>query len=174
MIFIFEYQNRNFYDLLISYGDVLNLLEQSKLLIVVAIIVGVSAMVISVAYIGGGNVRHVEIFLPEKIKQTVAFEDVDGKVRLVGISGTGEANNPTLVTRVSFEYVLTVLNHGDKHHRLYIEGLDVQTDLLEPGEEDTITITPLKEGTYNYYDKRERLELLGQIKTVYVSPDEKF
>ena len=144
------------------------------MLIVVAIIVGVSAMAISIAYIGGGNVRHVQIFLPEQVKQTVAFKEVDDQVRLVGISGTGETNNPTLVTRVSFEYVLTVINQGDKHHRLYIEGLNVQTDLLEPGQNDTITITPLEEGMYNYYDKRERLELLGQIKAVYVSPDEKF
>ena len=144
------------------------------MMIVVAIIVGVSVMAISIAYIGGGNVRHVEIFLPEKVKQTVAFEDVGNQVRLVGISGTGEANNPTLVTRVSFEYVLTVINQGDKHHRLYIEGLEIQTDLLEPGQSDTITVIPTEEGTYNYYDKRERLEFLGQIKAVYVSPDEKF
>lgn len=150
-------------------------MEQSKSLVVVAIVVGLTAMAVGIGYIGGGNVRHVEIFLPEQVKQTVAFEDdVDGKVQLVGLSGTGEANNPTLVTRVSFEYVLTVVNQGDIHHRLYIEGLDIQTELLEPGQSDTITITPTKEGTYNYYDKREKLELLGQIKAVTVSPDENF
>ena len=131
-------------------------------------------MAISIAYIGGGNIRHVEIFLPEQVKQTVAFQDTDNQVRLVGILGTGEANNPTLVTRVSFEYVLTVINQGDKHHRLYIEGLDIQTDLLAPGQSDTITIIPTEERTYNYYDKKDQLELLGQIKAVYVSPDEKF
>ena len=93
---------------------------------------------------------------------------------MVGLSGIGESGNPTLITRVSFEYVLTVVNQGDKNHRLFIEGLNVQTDLLEPGQSDTITIIPLEEGIYNYYDKRDRLELLGQIKTVIVSPDEKF
>lgn len=150
-------------------------MEQSKALIVVAIVVGVAVMAIGIGYIGGGNVRHVEIFLPEQVKQTVAFEeDRDGKVQLIGLSGISEANNPTLVTRVSFEYVLTVENQGDTHHRLYIEGLDVQTDLLEPGQSDTITIIPTDEGTYNYYDKREQLELLGQIKAVIVSPDENF
>ena len=144
------------------------------MIIVVAIIVGISVMASSIAFIGGGNIRHVEIFLPEQVKQTVAFQDAGNQVRLVGISGTGEANNPTLVTRVSFEYVLTVINQGDKHHRLYIEGLDIQTDLLAPGQSDTITIIPTEERTYNYYDKKDRLELLGQIKAVYVSPDERF
>ncbi|WP_316505190.1 hypothetical protein [Nitrosopumilus sp.] len=148
--------------------------NQDRMLIVSALVVGVVVFGILITFIGQGEVRHVEIFLTEQVKQKVAFQDIDGKAALVGISGTGEANNPTLVTRVSFEYVLTVVNQGDKHHRLYIDGIDIQTDLLAPGDEDTITIIPSKEGTYNYYDKRERSELLGQIKAVVVSPDEKF
>ena len=110
------------------------------------------------------NVRHVEnLFFQKQVKQTVAFEDINGQVRLVGVSGTGESNNPTLVTRVSFEYVLTVVNQGETHHRLYVDGVNVQTDLLAPGEKDTITIIPTEEGTYklfmtkgihlNYWDK---------------------
>ena len=144
------------------------------MLIVSALVVGVVVFGILITFIGQGEVRRVEIFLTEQVKQTVAFQDVDDKVMLVGVSGTGEANNPTLVTRVSFEYVLTVVNQGDQHHRLYVDEMNVQTDLLAPGEEDTITIIPSKEGTYNYYDKRENSELLGQIKAVIVSPDEKF
>lgn len=150
------------------------LVNQDKMLIVSALVVGVAVFGILITFIGQGEVRHVEIFLTEQVKQTVAFQDVDDKVMLVGVSGTGEANNPTLVTRVSFEYVLTVVNQGDQHHRLYVDEMNVQTDLLAPGEEDTITIIPSKEGTYNYYDKRENSELLGQIKAVIVSPDEKF
>ncbi len=150
------------------------LVNQDKMVIVSALVVGVIVFGILIVFIGQGEIRHVEIFLTEQVKQTVAFQDIDGKVTLIGISGTGEASNPTLVTRVSFEYVLTVVNQGNKHHRLYIDGLNVQTDLLTPGEEDTITIIPSKEGIYNYYDKRDTLELLGQIKAVIVSPDEKF
>lgn len=150
------------------------MVNQDRMLIGAALVAGVVTFGILVVFIGQGEVRHVEIFLTEQVKQAVAFQDVDDKVTLVGVSGTGEANNPTLVTRVSFEYVLTVVNHGDKHHRLFIDGMNIQTDLLAPGEEDTITITPSKEGTYNYYDKRDKLELLGQLKAVIVSPDEKF
>ena len=94
------------------------LVNQDKMLIVSILVVGVVAFGILVVFIGQGEVRHVEIFLTEQVKQKVAFQDIDDKVTLVGISGTGEANNPTLVTRVSFEYVLTVINQGDKHHRL--------------------------------------------------------
>ena len=150
------------------------LVNQDKMLIVSALVVGVVTLGILITFIGQGEVRHVEIFLKEQVKQTVAFQDIDGNVVITGISGTGEDSNPTLITRVSFEYVLTVINQGDKHHRLFVDGINVQTDLLAPGEEDTITIIPSKEGIYNYYDKREKLEVLGQIKAVIVSPDEKF
>ena len=147
---------------------------KDKKIIIIAIISGIIALVVIVGFIGQGNVRHVEIFYPEKVEQTIAFRDIDGEVQIVGIKGIGEDNNPTLIMRTSFAYILTVINQGDKHHRLYIEGLDIQTDLLEPGQNDTITILPKDEGTYNYYDLRERLNLLGQIKAVQVVPSDGF
>jgi hypothetical protein len=145
----------------------------NKIILVVIVIGAIASFGVMMGMIGQGQVRHAQIYLPERVLQTVAFQDIDGGVNLVGISGVSETENPTLVTRVTFEYVLTVINQGDKHHRLYIDGLNIQTDLLLPGEQDTITIKPMKKGTYNYYDKRERLELLGQIKVVAVTPDEK-
>ncbi len=131
-------------------------------------------MAIGIAYIGGGNVRHVEIFWQERVEQTVAFEDVNGKVQLQGILGVDGEPNPHLVTRTSFAYVLTVINNGDKNHRLYIEGLDVQTDLLEVGQQETLTIYPDKEGVYKYFDKRENLEHLGFVEVVTVVPSDGF
>ena len=143
-------------------------------IIIIAIISGIVSLVVIIGFIGQGNVRHVEIFYPEKVEQTIAFRDVNGEVQIVGIKGISEDNNPTLIMRTSFAYILTVINQGDKHHRLYIEGLNVQTDLLEPGQNDTITILPQEEGTYNYFDLRERLKLLGQIKAVQVVPSDGF
>ena len=148
-------------------------MNSDKKFIVIALVGGFATLVILIGFIGQGNVRHVEIFLPEQVQQTVAFKDVDGKVKLVGISGVG-GDNPTLIMRTSFAYVLTVVNEGDKHHRLYIDGLNVQTDLLLPGEKDVITVYPTEEGTYNYYDKRQTLKLLGQIKAVSVIPGDEF
>jgi len=149
-------------------------LHSDKKFIVFALVGGLAALVILFGFIGQGNIRHVQIFFPEQVQQTVAFKDVNGEVRLVGISGIGGDNNPTLIMRTSFAYVLTVVNDGDKHHRLYIDGLEVQTDLLKPGEKDTITVYPTEEGTYNYYDKRQDLKLLGQIKAVTVVPGDEF
>ncbi len=148
--------------------------SKDKTIIIVALISGIIALIVIVGFIGQGNIRHVAIFYPEKVEQTIAFQDVNGEVKVVGIKGIGEDNNPTLIMRTSFAYILTVVNQGDKHHRLYIEGLNVQTDLLEPGQNDTITVLPTEEGTYNYYDKRERLKLLGQIKAVQVVPSDGF
>lgn len=147
---------------------------QDRRLIIIAIIAGVVGLASMVGFIGQGNVRHVEIFWQEKVEQTVAFEDIDGKVQLIGISGIKGEINPHLISRTSFAYILTVINNGDKHHRLYIEGLEIQSDLLEPGQQDTITIYPTEEGIYKYFDKRERLEHLGFIEIRTVVPSDEF
>ena len=149
-------------------------MHSDKKFIVFALVGGLATLVILFGFIGQGNIRHVQIFFPEQVQQTVAFKDVNGEVRLVGISGIGGDNNPTLIMRTSFAYVLTVVNDGEQHHRLYIDGLEVQTDLLKPGEKDTITVYPTEEGTYNYYDKRQDLKLLGQLKAVTVVPGDEF
>ncbi len=145
-----------------------------KKFLIVALVVGVVALGIMIGVIGQGNVREVPLFWAEKVEQTVAFQEIDGKVMLVGKVGILEDNNPTLIMRTSFAYILTVVNEGTTQHRLYIDGLEVQTDLLNPGENDTITILPTEEGVYNYYDKRERKEMLGQLKSVTVIPSDEF
>lgn len=145
-----------------------------KQFIIILIIVGVGSLGIIIGVVGQGNVRHVQIFYPEKIEQTVAFHDVEGEVRLVGILGVDGKENPTLIMRTSFAYILTVINDGNTEHRLYIDGLEIQTDLLNPGEKETITIFPKEEGVYNYYDKRQTPKLLGQLRAVSVVPSDEF
>ncbi|MCA9827221.1 MAG: hypothetical protein KC444_02355 [Nitrosopumilus sp.] len=149
------------------------MISKDKALIIITIVIGVVALTGMIGFIGQGNVRHVSIFWQERVEQTVAFEDMDGKVQLKGVSGVGGEPNPYLITRTSFAYLLTVINNGDKHHRLYIEGLEVQTDLLEPGQQETLVIYPDKEGIYKYFDKREGLEYLGslEVKTVVASDE---
>ena len=149
------------------------MLSKDKALIIIAILVGLVSLAAMIGFIGQGNVRHVSIFWQERVEQTVAFEDVNGKVQLQGISGIAGEPNPYLITRTSFAYLLTVVNNGDTNHRLYIEGLNVQTDLLEPGQQETLTIYPDKEGVYKYFDKRENFEHLGflEVKTVVASDE---
>ena len=149
-------------------------MNNDKLIIGVGLASGMIALVVMIGFIGQGNVREVPLFYPEKVEQTVSFEEIDGNVQIVGISGVKGDPNPTLLSRTSFAYVLNVINNGTTFHRLYIDGLNVQTDLLAPGENDTITVFPTEEGVYNYYDKRERLKLLGQIKIVTVVPSDEF
>lgn len=142
--------------------------------IAIGIIAGVVGMASIIGFVGQGNVRHVQIFWQEKVEQTVEFKDIDGNVQLLGLSGIKGEPNPHLISRTNFAYILTVVNNGDKHHRLYIEGLEIQTDLLEPGQQETITIYPTKEGIYKYYDKREGLKYLGDLEIVTVVPGDEF
>lgn len=148
--------------------------SKDKALISIAILVGVVAFATMIGLIGQGNVRHVSIFWQERVEQTVAFEEVGDKVQLHGLKGNSGESNPYLITRTSFAYLLTVINNGDTNHRLYIEGLDVQTDLLEPGEQETLIFYPDKEGVYKYYDKRENLEHLGFLEVITVVHSDEF
>ena len=148
--------------------------SNDKILVIAAIIGGMIALAIIVGFIGQGNVRHVQIFWQEKVEHTVIFEDIDGKTQIRGIKGVAGEVNPTLLSRTSFAYVLTVINNGTTNHRLYIDGFNVQTDLLEPGQQDIITIYPDKEGEYAYYDKRQELTQLGKIKIVTVVASDEF
>lgn len=142
--------------------------------VAIVIIIGMAVFAILIVFIGGGNVRHVQIYLPEQIKQTIAFEE-NGEVYIDGISGTKDSYNPTLITRTgNYAYVLTVVNHGKLPHMLYIDGFDVQTKLLQFGENDTITIIPKKPGIYHYYDRADKMHLLGELKVVQVVPEDSF
>lgn len=127
-----------------------------------------------IGYVGHGNVRQVPIYWKEKVEQTVSFEDVNGTVQLKGISGVDGEPNPTLVTRTNFAYVLHVSNDGNKDHRLYIEGLEIQTDLIEPMKQFTLNIHPTKEGIYKYYDKSDKMIFLGYLEVHTVVPSDEF
>ena len=151
-----------------------SLKSNDKVLVICAIIGGIIALSITIGFVGQGNVRQVAIFWPEKVEQTVVFEEIDGIVQINAIKGVQGEKNPTLYSRTNFAYILTVINNGTTLHRLYIDGFNVQTDLLEPGQEDTITIYPQEEGEFTYYDKREYKTPLGKIKIVSVVPSDNF
>ena len=150
------------------------MVSRERKFILIAIIAGLVGLASMIGFIGQGNIRHVDIFWQEKVEQTVAFEEVNGKVQITGITGVAGEPNPHLISRTSFAYVLTVINNGDKHHRLYIEGLEIQTDLLEPGQREIITIYPTEEGIYKYYDKREKMNHLGYLEIRTVVPSDEF
>ena len=148
--------------------------SNDKMLIIVAIIGGMLTLAVIIGYVGQGNTRHVTIFWKEKVEQTVIFEDIEGITQIRAIKGVGGEPNPTLLSRTSFAYILTVINNGTTNHRLYIDGFNVQTDLLNPGEQDTITIIPDREGEFTYYDKRQDIVPLGKIRIVSVVDSDEF
>lgn len=148
-------------------------MRNDKRFLAVLLIGGFAAFGALVVLTGQGELRQTSLYYPETVRQSVAFEEIDGDVVLRGTSGVSGIN-PDLITRTGFIYVLEVTNNGDRHHRLYIEGLNVQTDLLVPGQNDNITISPTEEGVYAYYDKRERLHELGRLEVRTVVPSDEF
>ncbi len=130
----------------------------------------IAAFAILLVVVSGGGVRHVEIFLPEKTENTLAFRQVDGEVALVGIKGIAQVN-PTMIMRTGdYSLELTVINEDSVPHMLYIDGVGLSTKVLQPGETDVISFQSPGEATYNYYDYLDdSREPLGQIRAIKVT-----
>jgi hypothetical protein len=138
-------------------------------LILLALVGGMAAFAILLVFISGGLVRHVDIFLPEKAYATVAFQRIDGEVKLVGTGGIAGVNPTILMRTRDFAMELTVVNEDSERHALYIDGLSISTKFLNPGESDVLTIYSEGEATYDYYDYGAQDEPLGQLRAVKVT-----
>jgi Cupredoxin-like domain len=136
--------------------------DDSKL-IVMAVAGTMIFFVLIVVFVGEGFVRQVPIFWKEDIRTTVAFEEIDGQLKVVGLIGNG-GTDPTLVMKAgSTPYILTVINQDTKPHMFYVDGLNAHTKVLRAGENDTITLISKNEATYNYYDRFDPEKIIGQI-----------
>jgi hypothetical protein len=147
-------------------------IDEGKL-VAIGVIGGLAILVLFFVFISGGVVRHVPITWKEKIETTIAFRMINGKLNVVGLVGNSGIN-PTLLMRTKdFAMVLTIINQDKTPHMLYIDGLDVNSKIIKPGENQTITFYSPSEGTYKYYDRLSSLtEPIGQIKAVKVTPFE--
>lgn len=144
-------------------------LLNDKRLILVGIVAGIALFGALAVFVGQGNVRHVPIFWKETIRSTVAFQNIDGETKVIGIAGNGEIS-PTLIMRSGdYAYVLTVINQDTITHMFYVSGLHMNTKVLRPGENDTITLYSKNEGIFKYYDRFEDDKILGEIRAVKVT-----
>lgn len=144
-----------------------SLISDSKL-VLLAIVGGLAAFAIAIVFISGGGVRQTEIFLPEKTEFTVAFKNLDGAVKVVGLVGTAEINPTILMRTGDFAMVLTVINQDNVPHALYIDGLNLSTRMLQPGQSEVLTFYSKGEATFNYYIQGDD-EPTGQIIAVKVT-----
>jgi hypothetical protein len=138
-------------------------------LVLLAVVGGLAAFAIVLLFVSGGLVRHVDIFLPEKTYATLAFQNIDGEVKLVGTSGVAGVNPTILMRTGDFAMELTVVNQDTERHALYIDGLGVYTRFLDLGQSEVLTFYSEGEATYNYYDYGKQDEPLGQIQAVKVT-----
>jgi hypothetical protein len=166
-----------------SYGILSRFRLTDGKFVVLGIIGVIAVFAALIFFVGGGGVRHVPITFNEIIQTTVAFRDIDGETKVVGLTGNTQVN-PTLVSRSGADtaYILTVTNQDDNSHMLYIDGLNMHTKILRPGDSDKITIYPKREGVYDYYDRlaidpekgttATSINPLGQFRIVKVAGDD--
>jgi hypothetical protein len=98
----------------------------------------------------------------------VAFRNIDDEVKIVGLVGTAETNPTILMRTGDFAMVLTVINQDTVPHALYIDGLNISTRILQPGQSQVLTFYSEGEATYNYYIQGNE-EPTGQIMAVKVT-----
>jgi hypothetical protein len=137
-------------------------------LVLIALVGGMAAFAIALVFISGGGVRQAEIFLPERTYVTVAFQNIDGEVKVVGIEGIAQVNPTILMRTGDFAMELTVVNQDSVPHALYIDGLNISTRVLQPGQSEVLTLYSEGEATYNYYIQGND-EPTGQIMAVRVT-----
>lgn len=138
-------------------------------IVLLALVGGVVAFAIALVVISGGAVRQVDIFLPEKTYVTVAFQNIDEEVKIVGIGGIAGVNPTILMRTGDFAMELTVTNQDAVPHAFYLDGLNIMTRYLEPGQSEVLTFYSEGEATYNYYDYDHRETPLGQVQAVKVT-----
>jgi hypothetical protein len=137
-------------------------------MVLLALVGGIASFAAILVFISGGAVRHAEIFLPEKTYVTVAFQNIYGEVKIVGIEGIAQVNPTILMRTGDFAMELTVVNQDTVPHALYIDGLNISTRVLQPGQSEILTFYSEDEATHNYYVQGND-EPAGQIKAVKVS-----
>jgi hypothetical protein len=147
-------------------------MNNEKKFVIIVLVIGFVGLAAIIGYAGMGFVRHVNIFWPEQIRQTLEFQNLDGKTVVVGTVGNAGTNPDLLMRTRDYSYIITVVNKDTIPHQLFVEGPNVSTKLLEPGESDKITIQSKNEATFNYYDTAEGKEFLGTIRAVKVVPFE--
>ena len=91
-----------------SFSDAINLrgLTDGS----VGIISMIAAFAILLIFESGGGVRHVPITWKEKIEATIAFRNINGNVRVVGLKGITQVNATLLSRTGDTAYILTIIN----------------------------------------------------------------
>ena len=120
-------------------------------------------------YASQGYVRQFNIFWPEEVIQELEFQTLDGQTVVVETLGNGVKNTDLVMRTGDYSYIIIGTNKDSKPHQLYVDGIDLKTKLLQPGETDTIKMKSKTEATFNYYDTGDGKEFLGTIRAVHVT-----
>ena len=148
-------------------------MNSDKRFLIFGLVSGFVALAAIFGYASMGYVRPFNIFWPEEVRQTLEFRNVDGQTVVVGTVGNA-GTNPDLIMRTGdYSYIITVINKDTIPHRLYVDGVNASTKLLQPDEDGIIIIRSRHDTKFNYYDTADGTKLLGTIQVVHVLPIDK-
>ncbi|MCI0398930.1 MAG: cupredoxin domain-containing protein [Chloroflexi bacterium] len=81
-----------------------------------------------------------------------------------------EFKAPAVAVRENQPVTLHFENKGVIDHELAIDEWGVETDLLRPGESQTVTFTPRKTGTFSFYCAVPGHTAAGMAGTITITP----
>jgi hypothetical protein len=147
--------------------------DSDKRFLIFGLVGGFVALVAIFGYASMGYVRPFNIFWPEEVRQTLEFRNVDGNTVVVGTVGNAGTNPPLIMRTGDYSYIITAINKDTIPHRLYVDGVNASTKLLQPDEDDVIVIRSRHDAKFNYYDTADGTKFLGTIQAVHVIPLDK-
>lgn len=147
--------------------------NSDKHFLIFGIVGGFVALAAIFGYASMGYVRPFNIFWPEEVRQTLEFRNVDGNTVVVGTVGNAGTNPPLIMRTGDYSYIITAINKDTIPHRLYVDGVNASTKLLQPDENDVIIIRSRHDAKFNYYDTADGTKFLGTIQAVHVVPLDK-
>ena len=147
--------------------------NSDKRFLIFGLVGGFVALAAIFGYASMGYVRPFNIFWPEEVRQTLEFRNVDGNTVVVGTVGNAGTNPPLIMRTGDYSYIITAINKDTIPHRLYVDGVNASTKLLQPDEDDVIVIRSRHDAKFNYYDTADGTKFLGTIQAVHVVPLDK-
>lgn len=121
------------------------------------LILGVLAALVAVAVFalqGGYKAKSTPtpVVVPQTQTPAAATGEKTGEAREIVVSGSEFKFSPASISLTKGETVkITFKNTGSLSHNLVIGELRTATKTIGPGQEDSITVTATKTGTYTFY-----------------------
>lgn len=139
-------------------------MQSRNLLIILGVLLAIGLLGFAVVFFSGYTRQTAETGgVTPSPTTVVSQEEADGEEATeIAVEGSDFKFSPkTISVREGEKVRLTFKNTGENRHNLTVEGLDIATKTVDPGEEDTVVFTATKSGSYKTFCSVGNHRVLG-------------